>query len=268
MPLCSLINPWRTTTEPCTWLRPHSAVGREPGAACRARRRPVHPRPLRLTTGRAAPRRGRRRRLGAIRERRRVIDAEPFAELRPRPGRATLVRPDGIIAWRSRGPADAARSRVRSRRRSRWTRTAYETSTDDEDGDVRGRHSRRRTGIRQPLVRYAHLDHVTAVAQEARRVAVRADALKGVPVTMMSPGSSGASNVLQEGDQADAAEEDHPVGRACWTCSPLTCAVSSSRTRRRIVPSSTRIGRPPARNACPATCRPSIARSGSAGRAR
>ena len=36
-----------------------------------------------------------------------VIDAEPFAEAYGlSAGGATLVRPDGVIAWRSRGPAD------------------------------------------------------------------------------------------------------------------------------------------------------------------
>jgi putative polyketide hydroxylase len=36
-----------------------------------------------------------------------VIDAEGFAESYGlSPGGATLVRPDGVIAWRSRGPAD------------------------------------------------------------------------------------------------------------------------------------------------------------------
>ena len=38
-----------------------------------------------------------------------VIDAEPFAEAYGlSAGGATLVRPDGVIAWRSRGPADRA----------------------------------------------------------------------------------------------------------------------------------------------------------------
>src|SRR4051794_10702622 len=38
-----------------------------------------------------------------------VIDAEPFAETYGlSAGGATLVRPDGVIAWRSRGPADRA----------------------------------------------------------------------------------------------------------------------------------------------------------------
>ena len=38
-----------------------------------------------------------------------VIDAEPFAEAYGlSPGGATLVRPDGVVAWRSRGPADRA----------------------------------------------------------------------------------------------------------------------------------------------------------------
>jgi hypothetical protein len=37
----------------------------------------------------------------------RVIDAKPFAEAHGlSPGGATLVRPDGVLAWRSRGPAD------------------------------------------------------------------------------------------------------------------------------------------------------------------
>jgi 2-polyprenyl-6-methoxyphenol hydroxylase-like FAD-dependent oxidoreductase len=36
-----------------------------------------------------------------------VVDAEPFAEAYGlAPGGATLVRPDAVIAWRSRGPAD------------------------------------------------------------------------------------------------------------------------------------------------------------------
>ena len=36
-----------------------------------------------------------------------VIDAEPFAETYGlAAGGATLVRPDGVIAWRSRGPVD------------------------------------------------------------------------------------------------------------------------------------------------------------------
>jgi hypothetical protein len=36
-----------------------------------------------------------------------VIDAEPFAESYGlSAGGATLVRPDGVIAWRSRGPVD------------------------------------------------------------------------------------------------------------------------------------------------------------------
>jgi hypothetical protein len=35
-----------------------------------------------------------------------VIEAEPFAEAYGlSPGGATLVRPDSVIAWRSRGPA-------------------------------------------------------------------------------------------------------------------------------------------------------------------
>src|SRR3954468_24342622 len=37
------------------------------------------------------------------------IDADPFAEVYGlAPGGATLVRPDGVIAWRSRGPGDRA----------------------------------------------------------------------------------------------------------------------------------------------------------------
>ena len=58
-----------------------------------------------------------------------VIDAEPFAESYGlSAGGATLVRPDGVIAWRSRGPAGRPRSRGRSRRRSRWTRTGTATA--------------------------------------------------------------------------------------------------------------------------------------------
>jgi hypothetical protein len=38
-----------------------------------------------------------------------VIDAEPFAaSYGLEAGGATLVRPDGVVAWRSRGPADRA----------------------------------------------------------------------------------------------------------------------------------------------------------------
>ena len=38
-----------------------------------------------------------------------VIGGEPFAEAYGlSPGGATLVRPDGVIAWRSRGPVDRA----------------------------------------------------------------------------------------------------------------------------------------------------------------
>ena len=52
-----------------------------------------------------APRGRRRRRLGAARDEPHVIDAEAFAETYGlAAGGATLVRPDGVIAWRSRGP--------------------------------------------------------------------------------------------------------------------------------------------------------------------
>jgi hypothetical protein len=35
-----------------------------------------------------------------------VVDAQPFAEQYGlAPGGAALVRPDGVVAWRSRGPA-------------------------------------------------------------------------------------------------------------------------------------------------------------------
>ena len=38
----------------------------------------------------------------------RLLRADDPAEARIATGGATLVRPDGIVAWRSRGPADHA----------------------------------------------------------------------------------------------------------------------------------------------------------------
>ena len=82
--------PRRTTTAPCTW--PAAALGGRPGTRAphrRARRRPLHPRPLRLAVRRAAPRGRRRRRLGAARARRRTSSTPSRS---PRP---TASRPAG-----------------------------------------------------------------------------------------------------------------------------------------------------------------------------
>jgi hypothetical protein len=98
----------RTTTEPCTCPRPPSAGGRERGR--RTSRSPTAAPPWTSSARSSsccAPRATAStigRRPGATSH---VIDAEPFAESYGlSSGGATLVRPDGVVAWRSRGPAD------------------------------------------------------------------------------------------------------------------------------------------------------------------
>ena len=96
-----------TTMASCTCLRPPSTVDRAPArrTSCSpmAARRSISsarsssccaPRGPPSTTGRRPGRRSH------------VIDAEPFAEAYGlSAGGATLVRPDGVVAWRARGPA-------------------------------------------------------------------------------------------------------------------------------------------------------------------
>ena len=101
-------SPWRATTAPCTWPRPHSTVARAPE---RRISRSATAAPPSTSSARSfvvlrpagdgvddwAP-------PGAASH---VIDADAFAEAYGLAAAgATLVRPDGVIAWRSRGPVD------------------------------------------------------------------------------------------------------------------------------------------------------------------